>query len=120
VIGHSSTNTDRSAAVSLIHFIILFHSFFNDTSTTQFYTLSLHDALPIFCDPYGNGEADCQVDEIALNDHDFSFARRDRVPLRARDRKSTHLNSSHVAISYAVFCLKKKKILTGIESLYLL
>jgi len=36
------------------------------------------------CDPYGNGEADCQVDEIALNDHDFSFARRDRVPLRAR------------------------------------
>ena len=36
------------------------------------------------CDPHGDGETDCQVDEIALNDHDFSFARRDRVPLRAR------------------------------------
>src|SRR3989442_15923976 len=83
--------------------------FFNDTATTEIYTLSLHDALPI------------------LNDFDFGFqpwfagghfARaglRVNSPLAARlpfemlDRKSTRLNSSHVRISYAVFCLKKKK-----------
>src|SRR6516164_6595435 len=72
--------------------------FFNDTATTEIYTLSLHDALPIFqhgCDP-----------RVVV-----------RVPERLtpggpglqEDRKSTRLNSSHSYISYAVFCLKKKK-----------
>src|SRR5574341_1560627 len=67
--------------------------FFNDTATTEIYTLSLHDALPIWC---GRGRS--------------QTARR-RPPSRgpARDRKSTRLNSSHQLISYAVFCLKKKK-----------
>src|SRR5215208_7490753 len=72
--------------------------FFNDTATTEIYTLSLHDALPISLVPemrrprQGDGEA-----------HDGRVPRRDE-----EDRKSTRLNSSHVAISYAVFCLKKK------------
>src|SRR6266480_5937931 len=66
--------------------------FFNDTATTEIYTLSLHDALPI----------------------SFRAARRPArvtdglVRCWERDRKSTRLNSSHMSISYAVFCLKKK------------
>src|SRR5690625_6681172 len=78
--------------------------FFNDPATTEIYTLSLHDALPIYPAPSIPGG---RQDTI----------RRDRtgptVPPGAdpapSDRKSTRLNSSHVAISYAVFCLKKKK-----------
>src|SRR5215813_3135744 len=71
----------------------LFFFFFNDTATTEIYTLSLHDALPI--SPTATAPRPC------------------RTPPRTRwcwgDRKSTRLNSSHVRISYAVFCLKKKK-----------
>src|SRR6516162_4163895 len=73
-----------------------FFFFFNDTATPEIYPLSLHDALPI-----------------------FPSRRRPRPPLptrrstsdglRTEDRKSTRLNSSHLVISYAVFCLKKKK-----------
>src|SRR2546421_6917256 len=76
-----------------------FFFFFNDTATTEIYTLSLHDALPIFSDlvgPFGR-----------LFVFLILFARK-----RAHqpDRKSTRLNSSHDQISYAVFCLKKKKV----------
>src|SRR5574338_1172744 len=73
--------------------IKLFFFFFNDTATTEIYTLSLHDALPISAGARGAaGPAGrCQAD---------------RLPA---DRKSTRLNSSHHGISYAVFCLKKKK-----------
>src|SRR5256885_2772272 len=69
--------------------------FFNDTATTEIYTLSLHDALPI----YGAG-----------SDHAERGQRRRANGLLALlgDRKSTRLNSSHLVISYAVFCLKKK------------
>src|SRR5271167_5122321 len=76
----------------IVNFIFFF--FFNDTATTEIYTLSLHDALPIS----GMGRT-------------FSTLRNRRIPGRGigRDRKSTRLNSSHVSISYAVFCLKKKK-----------
>src|SRR5258708_17370162 len=71
--------------------------FFNDTATTEIYTLSLHDALPI-------------CDFQYLNDlHDAGHAPW-KTWERARDRKSTRLNSSHQIISYAVFCLKKKNI----------
>src|SRR3712207_9357890 len=89
--------------------------FFNDTATTEIYTLSLHDALPI------SGHATRRLRRLAAGA---------RLPLPARDggdgagghgggaerpaagrqdRKSTRLNSSHANISYAVFCLKKKK-----------
>src|SRR5689334_25061720 len=89
---------------------VVLYFFFNDTATTEIYTLSLHDALPI-----------CAVGR------DLIFATRSRVPTPCcphacqhndtiydtagcvEDRKSTRLNSSHSSISYAVFCLKKKK-----------
>src|SRR2546426_5077519 len=77
--------------------------FFNDTATTEIYTLSLHDALPIF------------PDASVAKESAFARARSGKygAPLDSRraiaDRKSTRLNSSHLVISYAVFCLKKKK-----------
>src|SRR2546430_15655082 len=87
-----------------------FFFFFNDTATTEIYTLSLHDALPI--------------SRLAATRSRRASDIRQRSNLRAsvrsahesisvrqphRDRKSTRLNSSHSQISYAVFCLKKKK-----------
>src|SRR2546430_14208053 len=81
-----------------LHFFFFFFFFFNDTATTEIYTLSLHDALPI----------------STLQPHPSRGAS-GSVACRARDRrghgdrKSTRLNSSHSQISYAVFCLKKKK-----------
>src|SRR5260221_6529832 len=73
-----------------------FFFFFNDTATTEIYTLSLHDALPI--SRRADGDAD-RGQHLAIGEGD-------RI---RRDRKSTRLNSSHTVISYAVFCLKKKK-----------
>src|SRR2546430_10864533 len=72
--------------------------FFNDTATTEIYTLSLHDALPI-----------CPA-AVAVRAGDRRPFRLDRVGGEAADRKSTRLNSSHSQISYAVFCLKKKNL----------
>src|SRR6266498_2009286 len=71
---------------------LVFFFFFNDTATTEIYTLSLHDALPIPGAFAKCVDGACQFDKCADG-----------------DRKSTRLNSSHVRISYAVFCLKKKK-----------
>src|SRR5437660_4062687 len=72
---------------------------FNDSSTTEIYTLSLHDALPIYFSDEPGIVWGLIVERPLL----------DRVRAVAEvDRKSTRLNSSHVAISYAVFCLKKK------------
>src|SRR2546427_2364585 len=79
-----------------------FFFFFNDTATTEIYTLSLHDALPISA---RRGEGRMRVSALALK-------RKQREPFAfasPSDRKSTRLNSSHSQISYAVFCLKKKK-----------
>src|SRR5438445_5248200 len=79
--------------------------FFNDPAPTEIYTLSLHDALPIFLRAF---ERVPQVRDVVhgplelANDH-------------GEDRKSTRLNSSHANISYAVFCLKKKKTLPAIR-----
>src|SRR5439155_14435275 len=104
--------------------------FFNDPAPSEIYTLSLHDALPISC---GDGEgpepararfrlADRWFDlpggarGCSCSASEESAGNCDREPERVstaerdRDRKSTRLNSSHVAISYAVFCLKKKNI----------
>src|SRR6267154_5879314 len=88
-----------SSMFSFYYFSFLFF-FFNDTATTEIYTLSLHDALPTcpptprstLCIPITSGR------RIAASS-----------PRRRTDRKSTRLNSSHPSISYAVFCLKKKK-----------
>src|SRR5256886_3741848 len=76
--------------------------FFNDTATTEIYTLSLHDALPISRKP---NSGPTRSFEIAFPDVTWA-----RDHPNSRDRKSTRLNSSHSQISYAVFCLKKKKI----------
>src|SRR2546430_16434783 len=92
--------------------------FFNDTATTEIYPLSLHDALPI-------SQTACRVRMLA-EERGMQAAGRDvsheaRTALGflyqevgprayALDRKSTRLNSSHSQISYAVFCLKKKKV----------
>src|SRR5437867_11254579 len=98
-----------SSTFTSIYIYFLF--FFNDTATTEIYTLSLHDALPIWrrwrlsetivkrkfssCSQYQSDESSVRF--------------RKRSSLTRRDRKSTRLNSSHRTISYAVFCLKKKK-----------
>src|SRR2546422_1732798 len=90
--------------------LFIFFFFFNDTATTEIYTLSLHDALPIY-----RGIAvdlgrelgrrlDVPVDLVA-----FETAGKLADAVKSGDRKSTRLNSSHGYISYAVFCLKKKK-----------
>src|SRR5258707_3705255 len=86
--------------------------FFNDTATTEIYTLSLHDALPI-CqvvaqDVAGHRDG-VQAAGHALQRVAHGADLRQDVDFQA-DRKSTRLNSSHANISYAVFCLKKKTI----------
>src|SRR5689334_24255440 len=79
----------------------LFFFFFNDTPTPEIYTLSLHDALPICASRRAPG---------TVAGRGFSASRRPLSAVRPKaDRKSTRLNSSHSSISYAVFCLKKKK-----------
>src|SRR5260221_6789016 len=105
--------------------------FFNDTATTEIYTLSLHDALPISqmqnTDAY---EMDQPVPNRAIS---YTYvgrssepepgARRNNLSIAdgpvwdrlIQDRKSTRLNSSHTVISYAVFCLKKKKKVNAFE-----
>src|SRR2546428_9193886 len=80
--------------------------FFNDTATTEIYTLSLHDALPISAGPDG---ALRHVDDRRRRAVRSVDARSRAPSRRPGDRKSTRLNSSHDQISYAVFCLKKKK-----------
>src|SRR5256885_7300867 len=84
----------------------LFFFFFNDTATTEIYTLSLHDALPICI-------AAASLIAFLCGEFVNSFVlAKMKILTRGRwlDRKSTRLNSSHLVISYAVFCLKKKKI----------
>src|SRR2546426_7121743 len=90
--------------------------FFNDTATTEIYTLSLHDALPISRASAGRRRSGGEAVLTPGGDQSFprGCARRRPGP---RDRKSTRLNSSHLVISYAVFCLKKKKrALVGLET----
>src|SRR5437773_7679142 len=77
--------------------------FFNDTAATEIYPLSLHDALPI----YARGRRTVVIIDEAQN---LSMEVLEELRLvDDEDRKSTRLNSSHITISYAVFCLKKKK-----------
>src|SRR3712207_7040111 len=93
--------------------------FFNDTATTEIYTLSLHDALPISRAQHHErsgeglpGGARAPASPAARNGGHRRRACGELAPLAnaaREDRKSTRLNSSHANISYAVFCLKKKK-----------
>src|SRR3712207_7113698 len=106
-----------------------FFFFFNDPATTEIYPLPLHDALPIFtgetCPTAGTGirrhrgrraVSTCRPARSAPRTPQRRPAR--RRPPRVRDRKSTRLNSSHANISYAVFCLKKKKNKTTYKAKY--
>src|SRR3712207_6975544 len=80
--------------------------FFNDTATTEIYTLSLHDALPIL---YKNVQDTFFIIAPNWKRHRYSTDEWINTPEYIyKDRKSTRLNSSHANISYAVFCLKKK------------
>src|SRR5947209_16645831 len=83
--------------VIFFHLFVFFFFFFNDTATTEIYTLSLHDAFPIWSGA------------VARRRRHQRSRRRLQPVRRDQDRKSTRLNSSHANISYAVFCLKKKK-----------
>src|SRR5256885_12989191 len=84
-----------------------FFFFFNDTATTEIYTLSLHDALPIWQVAEGTRQRTAfMAEELGV---DQGLGQRAAVDGDKGDRKSTRLNSSHLVISYAVFCLKKKK-----------
>src|SRR2546428_4643396 len=95
-------------------FLFFFFFFFNDTATTEIYTLSLHDALPIFVLEETRELSRLHAIDsrlVFLNDQVNARVRERLLHVRLVDRKSTRLNSSHDQISYAVFCLKKKKYL---------
>src|SRR5215475_15049617 len=92
-------------------FFFFFFFFFNDTATTEIYTLSLHDALPISPDLRG------LFQRLLIFLSERASEGQESVGELGRDRKSTRLNSSHVKISYAVFCLKKKKKIQTINKL---
>src|SRR5690348_18210700 len=91
-------------------YLMYYLFFFNDTATTEIYTLSLHDALPIL-----NREAHGNDQRRDQHRHPTAFAEfldhGHGENSGGKDRKSTRLNSSHPSISYAVFCLKKKRYL---------
>src|SRR6202453_5415465 len=92
---------DQPKAIVVSRWLFSHFFFFNDTATTEIYTLSLHDALPISSFCYFVG---CWVRAVDGGTY----------PL---DRKSTRLNSSHLRISYAVFCLKKNKTRVDLTAL---
>src|SRR2546427_3646806 len=96
-----------------------FFFFFNDTATTEIYTLSLHDALPIFID--ATLEIDEQQEQVReiVEKALAPYKPKRGSHAKREDRKSTRLNSSHSQISYAVFCLKKKNMSAiTVESLW--
>src|SRR3712207_9351091 len=103
--------------------VSFFFFFFNDTATTEIYPLPLPDALPISGTKHLSGCSHRIENGTSLaNPHEIGMRAR-RAEARVigcrQDRKSTRLNSSHANISYAVFCLKKKKmIIFNINSIY--
>src|SRR2546426_3109021 len=90
-----------------------FFFFFNDTATTEIYTLSLHDALPIYGAGVGGDAVEHRGVPLATA---IAVGEGPEHGAHGGDRKSTRLNSSHLVISYAVFCLKKKK---GLDHIHL-
>src|SRR5438876_11986705 len=101
---HYNLSASRQRSLSLP---FLTYFFFNDPATTEIYTLSLHDALPISPSCCNR----CSMPRCRVSRSHCGAERR-------RDRKSTRLNSSHPSISYAVFCLKKKKTPKSFDSTY--
>src|SRR2546421_6099357 len=98
----------------IILLCIFFFFFFNDTATTEIYTLSLHDALPISSKPrrflcFRNSMKETRTSSKRNPPPPGTFTAEKSSSAMTSDRKSTRLNSSHDQISYAVFCLKKKK-----------
>src|SRR5947208_9163912 len=96
--------------LSATHHVFFF--FFNDTATTEIYTLSLHDALPIYSrssDAWSGRSRSARRCCAGLVAVKIPTPHGGACATAAQDRKSTRLNSSHQIISYAVFCLKKKK-----------
>src|SRR3712207_8993243 len=98
-----------------MEFVNVVFFFFNDTATTEIYTLSLHDALPICSGASAAGirsrakkDGACRRAGPPRSSQPARGLVRGPARSRSRDRKSTRLNSSHANISYAVFCLKKK------------
>src|SRR5688572_31696696 len=94
--------------ILIVFLFYLLFFFFNDPATTEIYTLSLHDALPIYV-VYVHLVRDVGQHFVVVLQLDAE-----------QDRKSTRLNSSHSQISYAVFCLKKKKIKDTISIIYMI
>src|SRR5690606_42034811 len=118
----------QSMVASLLPFLLCPLFFVNDTPSPSFYSLSLHDALPISPRGLRRYRALCRAPP--QNRHPSARVRAaksssiwrsqdQKLAAPIKDRKSTRLNSSHVKISYAVFCLKKKKKTTQ-KSLFLL
>src|SRR5205085_11083415 len=102
-------NTDLYTTI-LTFSVLPYLFFFTATATPEIYTLSLHDALPIYYRDDYKGQITLFSLEVfeKLAAH-FRLTNKSAGELRRKDRKSTRLNSSHSQISYAVFCLKKKK-----------
>src|SRR5207249_11086015 len=106
---HSHLPSPSLVSCSLLFLSSSFSLFYTDTSPTDLYTLSLHDALPIFAldelrAAGGTPDSPEEPGFILYTGRLLGWK-----GLAVLDRKSTRLNSSHVSISYAVFCLKKKK-----------
>src|SRR2546426_5184736 len=97
----------------MLTLLFSFFFFFNDTATTEIYTLSLHDALPILFLMWPDRQEAVAAIIADMTARAAAYGRTlkfgYRISAFAQDRKSTRLNSSHLVISYAVFCLKKKK-----------
>src|SRR2546426_9959972 len=102
MFAHSSASSFCFFSVVRLTLCSFFFFFFNDTATTEIYTLSLHDALPISHFPGG-------PQRVRFRRRHHARRAREEERDHDEDRKSTRLNSSHLVISYAVFCLKKKK-----------
>src|SRR5438309_5786756 len=99
------TRWPPSLRILRMHSAPAFFFFFNATATTGIYTLSLHDALPISAGQYNRIDPAMTTPQLLINPAFPTF----NYDVIDGDRKSTRLNSSHSSISYAVFCLKKKK-----------
>src|SRR5947208_10286169 len=94
-------------------YLFFYFFFFNDPATTEIYTLSLHDALPISTSTGYLAPVNTGISTTGLAVEDINGSGIDSINVLNGDRKSTRLNSSHQIISYAVFCLKKKKHITN-------